>query len=190
MRLKVAIVALGLAALAACGGGTPEGVVKFYGLTPTTSGAMTQDARGVATYCPGPCQRSMEVGTPRCPDRKNCDVKIRWREDYRCAYCAGTSVCRACEVMEQPDGSCYYCKGAKTIAYAGKAPECSNCKGTGKCPVCKGTRKCDWCEGSGKVGGNVVKDRAAKRAAASKEEPEEKPAVPKAEEKKAEETKP
>lgn len=185
MRLKVAIVALGAAALAACGGGTPEGVVKFYGLTPNTSKQLAGDARGVATYCPGPCQRPMEVGTARCPDRKYCDVKIKWREDYRCAYCAGTKVCRACEVMEQADGSCYYCKGAKTIAYAGKAPECSNCKGTGKCPVCKGSRNCDWCEGSGKVPATVVKDRAAKRAASSREEDEK----PKPEEKKPEETK-
>ncbi len=196
MRLTIA---LGLvAALAACSGGTQEGLVKYTGLAPNTAKQLPADGRKMESFCPG-CHARIEFGLARHQVKQQnfqCDTKILWQEQYDCGSCDATGVCRACINLEQTEGKCYNCKGTGYLVYLGKTPECPNCKDKekGKCPVCKGTRKCDFCAGEKKLEASVVKEKIAK--AVPKEEGEEKkpepaPApAPKPEEKKPEESKP
>ena len=195
MRLRNAFVLLAAAALSACGGGRQEGVVSFKGQSPNTS--LQKDNRSVSTHCPG-CLKPVEVGSDRCPDKKFCDTRIYWKENYRCPSCQGSTACQACVMMEQlPDGKCYNCKGSGNLVYFGKAPECASCKGKGACPICKGSKKCDDCKGAGRIPAEEVKSRAAATMKLNKEEDDEpakpepkKEEAPKTEAPKAEEAKP
>lgn len=157
MKLKHAAVLAATVFLAACGGGKQEGDVRFLGFTPVT--ANQKDVRGVQTFCPN-CHEPMEVDKARCENKK-CKTDVAWPKEYRCPYCQGSGRCPACTAMEQ-SGECYNCKGQGVLIYAGKSPNCPNCKGSQKCPTCKGSRSCDFCEGKGTIAKEVVKAKASK----------------------------
>ncbi len=161
MRLRYALVLLGAAALAACGG-RPEGQVRFAGETPKVG--TKKDLRAIDASCPA-CDREVELGIDRCPDTK-CGQKIRWSEDYACRYCGGSRKCQACIMMEQPDGKCYNCKGRGYLTYIGQSKPCPNCSARekGKCPTCKGSTECDFCAGKGTVAISTLKERVRKPA--------------------------
>jgi len=136
---------------AGCSPGT-DVAVGFVGQTPTN--ALVADTRGVEFRCPG-CKAKLDVSAgpaQRCPDRKNCGIRISWaRPDRACGYCFGTGECVACRLMNQDDGKCYSCRGQGYVTVEGTTPDCKNCKRTAKCPICKGERRCDFCGGDGKV---------------------------------------
>jgi hypothetical protein len=191
MKLTFALVLGAVTALAACGGGMQEGLVKYTGLVPNTVRQIPGDSRKMESFCPG-CRAPIEFGLARHlvkQQNMQCDTKLLWKKDYPCGSCDATGICRACLNMEQTEGKCYNCKGAGYLIYQGKTPECSNCTGKGgergKCPVCKGTRKCDYCAGEGKLPDSVVKEKIAKARPAEESE-EKKPEAPKVEEKKPE----
>jgi hypothetical protein len=182
--------AAAILALAACGGGKQDGIVKFRGIPPQSALQQTMDVRIVTSQCPH-CLTAVEVDTTVCPE-KNCKGQIKWPDSYTCGSCQGTGRCTACKMLEQKDGKCFNCDGSGVKVYLGKSPACPNCKGEKTCPICKGNGKCDSCQGAGKVSKDVVKDRAKKSmsaasadetAAPAKEEPK-KDAAPPAEEKK------
>jgi hypothetical protein len=196
MKLFQAALFLAAAFLAGCGGGIPEGDVRFIGFAPVTS--KDKDVRSVGTFCPN-CHDPMEIdkadekGVKNRCEKKSCRTKVVWAETYKCPSCQGSGRCAACTAMEQWKGECYNCRGQGVLIYAGQSPNCPNCKGSKQCPICKSTQKCDYCEGTGKVAKEVVKNRAAK--ASGNELPEsdsktpEKKEEPKKEEPKKEEPK-
>jgi hypothetical protein len=192
MKLSHAAVFLAAAFLAGCGGGLPEGDVRFIGFAPVTS--KDKDVRAVQTYCPM-CHEVMEIDKAdeknvknRCENKK-CRTKVEWREKYNCPSCQGSGRCAACTAMEQWKGECYNCRGQGVLIYAGQSPNCPNCKGTKQCPICKGTQKCDYCEGTGKVAKEIVKARAAKSSGNELPESDAPKATPKPDEKKDEQPK-
>jgi hypothetical protein len=158
MKLKHAAVLISVALLAACGGGTRDGDVRFLGSLPLTSGQ--KDTRAVQTLCPG-CHTAIEVGKTRCEEKK-CKAYMKWSEKYDCPSCRGSGTCPACTMMEQANGDCYNCKGSGVLIFQGQSPDCPNCKGSKKCPTCKGTMKCPDCEGNKTISQAIVKARAAK----------------------------
>jgi len=181
MKLKHAAVLLATAFLAACGGGTPEGDVRFIGFAPVT--AKDKDVRKVETFCPN-CHDPMtidqegEKGVKNRCENKKCRTKVVWANDYKCPSCQGSGRCAACTVMEQAKGECYNCRGQGVLIYAGQSPNCPNCKGSKKCPICtKDPGKCDYCEGTGKVSKEVVKSRVAKAAGNELPESDARPPV-------------
>ncbi len=158
MRLRHAAVLLGASLLAACSGGTQEGVVRFAGFAPIN--ATQKDTRYVQTFCPG-CGDLTQVDTKRCTNKK-CKIDIKWPDKYTCGSCQGTGVCPSCLAMEQTKGECYNCRGTGVLVYQGQSPNCPNCKGTQKCPLCGGSTKCKECGGEGKISKDVVKAKASK----------------------------
>jgi len=189
MKLKHAAVLLATAFLAACGGGMPEGEVRFIGFAPVTS--KDKDVRGVQTFCPN-CKEAMTIdqegdkGVKNRCENKKCKTKVAWANDYKCPSCQGSGRCAACTAMEQ-NGDCYNCRGQGVLIYAGQSPNCPNCKGSKQCPICKGKKNCDYCEGSGKIPKETVKAKAAKFMNREAELPP--PDEPKKEEPKKEEPK-
>jgi hypothetical protein len=176
MKLKHAAVLLAAAFLAACGSGKQEGDVRFIGFSPLTS--KDKDVRAVQTFCPN-CKKPMEVDKARC-DNKACKTDVAWPKDYKCPSCQGTGACAACTAMEQTRGECYNCRGQGVLIYAGKSPECPNCKGSKKCPICKDPGKCEYCSGTGRIPKEVVKAKAAKYLTGDNELPpsDARPPVP------------
>ena len=176
MKLSHAAVLLATAFLAACGGGTPEGEVRFIGFAPVTS--KDKDIRAIHTACPN-CGEPMSIDQEgdkgvknRCKNNK-CRTKVVWADNYRCPSCKGSGRCAACTVMEQ-NGDCYNCRaqGASqgVLIYAGQSPNCPNCKGSKQCPICKGTQKCDYCKGektTKELGYVLSKEEVKARAAKS-----------------------
>lgn len=149
MKLKHAAVLLTASFLAACGGGTPEGDVRFLGFAPVT--AKDKDVRSVGTFCPNchepfTIDQTTDKGSKNVCENKKCKTKVVWADNYRCPSCQGTGRCAACTAMEQA-GDCYNCRGQGVLIYAGQSPNCPNCKGSKQCPICKGTQKCDYCKG-------------------------------------------
>ena len=186
MKLKHAAVLLAASFLAACGGGLPEGDVRFLGFAPVT--AKDKDVRAVQTFCPNCGQKFVidqedEKHVKNKCENKKCRTKVEWAKDYLCPSCKGSGTCAACTAMEQK-GDCYNCKGLGVLIYAGQSPNCPNCKGSKQCPICKGKKTCDYCEGSGKIAKDVVKARAAKSA--NREDDLDTKPAPKPEEKKDE----
>lgn len=171
MRLTAALAIPLLLTLAACGGGRPKGVVTFTGPAPATAAQKAKDARGIVVTCPGPCanrdgsKSPISYGIDKCPV-KNCIEKLGWDKSYPCPSCRTTGECSACMLFERTDGKCFNCAGAGTKTYAGKSPECSNCKGkdNGACPICAGSKKCDYCKGAGHLDDATVQGLAAKNA--------------------------
>ena len=79
-------------------------------------------------------------------------------------------------MLEQQDGKCFDCAGTGIKTYAGKTPECPNCKGKKVCPICEGSKKCDYCKGEGKLDDATVSALAGKSG--PKSETEEAPKTP------------
>jgi hypothetical protein len=191
MKLSHLAVLMAAAFLAGCGGGLPEGDVRFIGFAPVT--AKDKDVRAVQTFCPN-CHEPMAIdqegdkGVKNRCENKKCRTKVVWSDSYKCPSCQGSGRCAACTQMEQGKGECYNCRGQGVLIYAGQSPNCPNCKGSKQCPICKSSQKCDYCEGTGKVAKEVVKTRAAKGSVNELPESDSKPA-PKTEEKKEEQPK-
>lgn len=162
MRLTAALALPLVLSLAACGGGKPKGVVRFQGIAPVSSAQKAKDGRSVSVVCPG-CLGSISYGADKC-GRKNCVDKLGWDKSYTCPSCNGGGACSACVILEQKDGKCVDCAGAGIKPYAGKTPECPNCKGKKVCPICEGSRKCDYCAGAGKLDDAAVQKLAEKSA--------------------------
>src|SRR5436190_17265360 len=188
MKLSHLAVLMAAAFLAGCGGGIPEGDVRFIGFAPVT--AKDKDVRAVQTFCPN-CHEPMAIdqegdkGVKNRCENKKCRTKVVWSDNYKCPSCQGSGRCAACTQMEQGKGECYNCRGQGVLIYAGQSPNCPNCKGTKQCPICKSSQKCDYCEGTGKVAKDVVKTRAAKGSVNELPESDARPPV-KPEEKKDE----
>jgi hypothetical protein len=169
MRLTAALAIPLVLSLAACGGGRPKGVVRFTGIAPNTAAQKAKDDRGVVVTCPGPCANKdgskspLAYGADKCPV-KNCVDKLAWDKTYICPSCNGGGSCSACALLEQQDGKCFDCAGSGVKIYAGKSPECSNCKGKKVCPICDGSKKCDFCKGEGKLDDAAVQALAGKSA--------------------------
>ncbi len=168
MRLTAALAIPLLLSLAACGGGKPKGVVKFSGLAPNTTAQKGKDNRAVATSCPN-CRNTLAFGTTKC-GVKNCETVLTWEKSYPCPSCQATGTCSACTLLEQQDGKCFDCAGNGVKTYAGKSPECPNCKGKKVCPICDGSKKCEYCKGEGKLDDATVQGLAAKAAPKAGEE--------------------
>ena len=169
MKLTAALALPLILTLAACGGGKPKGVVRFTGLPPNSAAQKAKDARAVSVTCPGPCgtkdgsKSQISFGADKC-GVKNCVDKLTWDKTYTCPSCNGGGSCSACALLEQREGKCFDCGGAGIKTYAGKTPECPNCKGKKVCPVCEGSRKCDYCAGAGKLDDATVRTLAEKSA--------------------------
>lgn len=162
MRLTAALALPLVLSLAACGGGKPKGVVRFQGLPPNSAAQKAKDTRTVSVVCPG-CLSSISFGADKC-GRKNCVDRLIWDKSFTCPSCNGGGGCGACALLEQQDGKCFDCAGTGIKTYAGKTPECPNCKGKKVCPVCEGSKKCDYCKGEGKLDDAAVRDLSAKSA--------------------------
>ena len=175
MRLTAALAIPLILSLAACGGGKPKGVVRFTGIAPNTTAQKAKDTRGVVVTCPGSCinkdgsKSPIAFGADKCPV-KNCIEKLAWDKTYTCPSCNGGGGCSACALLEQQDGKCFDCAGNGVKTYAGKSPECPNCKGKKVCPICDGSKKCDYCKGEGKLDDAAVQALAAKTAPKAGEE--------------------
>jgi hypothetical protein len=168
MRLTAALAIPLLLSLAACGGGRPKGLVRFTGLAPNSSAQKAADKRTVTTTCPG-CMRPIAFGAAKC-GTKRCELQLSWDKEYACPSCNGSGTCSACVLLEQQEGKCPNCAGAGIKTFAGKTPECSNCKGKKVCPICDGQRKCDYCKGTGKLDDQTVQALSAKAAPKSDED--------------------
>lgn len=167
MKLTAALALSLTLSLAACGGGKPKGVVRFTGLAPNSTAQKAKDNRAVTVVCGG-CLNPIAFGAEKC-GVKRCETRLTWDKSYACPSCSGSKACQACVLLEQKDGACFNCKdGIKT--YAGRTPECSNCKGKKVCPICEGKQVCDYCHGAGKLDVDAVQAIVAKSAPKPAEE--------------------
>lgn len=176
MRLTAALALPLILSLAACGGGKPKGVVRFTGLAPNSAAQKAKDNRTLTVSCPT-CMKPVPFAAEKCPNRKECP-KLIWDKSFTCPSCNGSGGCSGCALMEQKDGNCPNCAGSGIKTYAGKTPECSNCKGKKLCPVCDGSKKCDYCKGAGQLDDAAVRDLAAKAAPREEGDPIAPPPAP------------
>ena len=180
MRLTAALAPILILSLAACGGGKPKGVVNFIGLPPNSAAQKAKDPRAVIVTCPGPCYKKdgskdpIPFGAVSC-GIKNCVEKLAWDKSFTCPSCNGGGSCSACRLLEQHDGKCFDCAGTGIKTYAGKTPECPNCKGKKVCPICEGSKKCDYCKGEGKLDDAAVQALTNKSAAKPESDEDAKP---------------
>ncbi|HEX7900820.1 MAG TPA: hypothetical protein VF950_23890 [Planctomycetota bacterium] len=180
MRLTAALALPLILSLAACGGGKPKGVVRFTGLAPNSAAQKAKDPRVVTVTCPGSCEKKdgtkvpISFGAENC-GTKGCIEKLLWDKSFTCPSCNGGGSCSACALLEQKDGKCFDCAGTGIKTYAGKTPECPNCKGKKVCPICEGSKKCDYCKGEGKLDDATVRDLASKAAPKPESDEDAKP---------------